>query len=270
MGMSLFTWLLVVGRFQLRAPTVTERSHVQNRGAGPFPGWTFLALLVAVTFVLGCRRDPAQPELTSTPAAKDASAHVSAVPLESGSRVPAAVPSDALVPWGPESWFPEGALSNAVTFKEELIALGEPALYGSTNTPQYRLLCVRSFEPPIVVRVTRTTTDSFLMTATRGSQHGVGTVVTRQRALSPEESRKLQSQLIAAHLDKMPSRNDTRGPDGEMWLIEEVTVEGYRAVERWSPEVPRSTPTSGLEEFRALGRYFLRLAGGDIVGADAH
>ncbi len=166
-------------------------------------------------------------------------------------------------------WFPEAAhLKNPATFKDELSVVGESPIYAPFTVSQYRLLCVRSFDPPIIVRIVNATPDNYVLMATRGDRHGGGTIVRRQRSLSQEESRVLQARLKSSHLVWIESQNDIRGLDGEQWLIEESTTDGYRVVERWSPHVPRTPPVAGLEAFRELGEYFLKLAGPDIVVPD--
>lgn len=146
-----------------------------------------------------------------------------------------------------------------------LAAAGEAPLAPEAGTARpagsatIRFLWLRSFHPPVIVRIE---------TAPDGGQHVVaklfsgsggydpGEVEARiERPLSGDEMRALRILLERRRPFDLPPGACGLGMDGARWIFERVDDDGYRFLERWTP---RAGPA------HALGRFLMGLTGWEL------
>lgn len=140
----------------------------------------------------------------------------------------------------------------------QLGAMEEPSLSHSTATYEvsYRFLWLRTFHPPIAVRISLSG-NQLQLTAVELSGAGgyePGVIVRRTSVtLTPHDWGRIESALNADQFWSAPTTTERMGFDGASWIIEGRKQDDYHVVTRWSPEPE--------DEFHKLGLLFLELAG---------
>lgn len=146
-------------------------------------------------------------------------------------------------------------------YPEHLSAAGEPSVYrmastvGTSGDRTLRFTWLRTFDAPVFVRVEHRAGTSRLVAKqlSGAGRYKPGTVVrTVERMLSPDEVVKLERVVSGASLTSMAPADCPGGTDGSQWIIETADQQGYRFVQRWSPE---NGP------LRDLGLALLKLSG---------
>jgi hypothetical protein len=150
-------------------------------------------------------------------------------------------------------------LSNRKVYSHHLRTMREPSLScGDAEQNAFRFTLLRSFDPPIAVRVSLSR-DSVELVATKMSEMNTRewrtytrTIVDQpRRKLSPAEWETLEQLLASSEFWSLPSSIDDGDPDGADWIVEGRVGSRYHVVDRWSPP-----PGS----FRDLGLRFLQLS----------
>jgi hypothetical protein len=150
------------------------------------------------------------------------------------------------------AYFPKGVLGlgdqedqfKATWYGRNLRALQEPSLFALMKTPSsesYRFLWLRTFHPPISVRVECKPDGSSVVTAKIASgKAGYNPGVlsqTSSRTLTKEQTQAFQKSVEAASFWQIPSQDYERGgADGAQWVIEGVKNRHYHLVDRWTPK----------------------------------
>jgi hypothetical protein len=125
-----------------------------------------------------------------------------------------------------------------------LRAAHEAPLYGPLSTTgttaTYRFTWLRSFHHPIIIRVDERSSGVRILTAKGLSGAGgyAKGVIDNQlvRPLSQAEGAKFHSLLTTTHVLDLAATDCHAGADGAPWIIEAQTRDGYRYVNRWSPQ----------------------------------
>lgn len=138
--------------------------------------------------------------------------------------------------------------------------MGERALCPSASGTTYRFLWLRTFHHPVVIRVDRTDTGSFLAAHELSGAGGYepGTVIRAEaRALSDSEWSTLERAISAAEFWQLAtySAANPAGLDGSQWIVEGVRGDRYHVIDRWTPG-----PADESAPVHRLGMQFLRLA----------
>ena len=139
-----------------------------------------------------------------------------------------------------------------------LRASAEARLCPGPGRELFRFLWLRSFHPPVIVRIERNSQGYALvakvLTGAGGYDPGkIGR--TTEHVLSAEDMRKFKEHVRSAWFWQSPTVPPPSGSavvDGAQWIVEVVDGEQYHVVDRWSPPE--------RDAFRELGLYFLRLA----------
>ena len=132
----------------------------------------------------------------------------------------------------------------AVRYSKQLIALQEPSLWEASKSRKmqsYRFLWLRTFDPPIAIRVDLNADGTSRLTAKMTSGTGgydPGKLTdNRTITMNSEQSTRFLSQIEKHNFWKLPSLDEAPGgPDGAHWIIEGVKDRTYHVVDRWSPE----------------------------------
>ena len=153
-----------------------------------------------------------------------------------------------------EAYFPKNALGRdvrsdqrkAMWYSHELKVLGEPSFFKLANNPSsesYRFLWLRTFHPPIAIRLDLQADGSgILTTKTANGEAGFPYTV---KQLAKSGSRTIERERIQALLGRLtragfwslpPETYDQTGTDGSQWIIEGIKQGTYHFVDRWSPD----------------------------------
>jgi len=151
-------------------------------------------------------------------------------------------------------------------YSKYLSAAAEPSLYQRGQRPRngdvIRFTWLRSFDPPIIVRVEGLGAASPQLIAKQLSGPGgyePGTVNKRiDRHLSPVEATALRRMLLRTNVFDLPALDCNGGMDGAEWIIEGAGTDGYRFVARWSPESGKVRET-GLALLKLTGWTFEKI-----------
>ena len=144
-------------------------------------------------------------------------------------------------------------------FGADLAAMGEPVLScpRAGQTEAYRLLLLRSWQPPWAIRIERAADGAELqatqLSAERTEDVAARPTERRLRHLSASEWERLAAAVRAATFWTLSAPETTLGNDGQTWVIEGLRAGQYHVVERWEPRDGQA--------YRALGAVFLELAG---------
>lgn len=129
-------------------------------------------------------------------------------------------------------------------FSKHLQAADEPSLYSESQSAKasiqqiIRFTWLRSFHPPVTVRVTADLHNSWRIVAKELSGAGgyepgeIKRTVTRR--LTSKEVADLAALMAQSPLPDA-SGDCVIGVDGAEWIIERVDREGYHFIRRWSP-----------------------------------
>lgn len=230
---------------------------------------------------IGCRRitkhfKHGQSALTAQQCVRQASpARISSLPDPLHFRFDEAyLPKGVLWPTREQLEYWRGKRFDPNTWQGEVRALGEPTEEGFAMTLRkmrepslfsramsgqeaYRFIWIRSFHPPLAVRIVRAPAGILLaVRETEGTgQYPSGADADLQiRELSPAQWHCLKALLVATRFWDMPSTDKSGGLDGAEWIVEGIHNGKYHIVERWSPYPD--------DPFRALSWYFMQLVVG--------
>lgn len=184
------------------------------------------------------------------------------------SFVPAALYAQQSGQSAPAGYFPSGSFDDSNTdvfmadwYSHELRVLDEPPLStlssgaspGSSSgsaVESYRFLWLRTFDPPVAIRLDVKTDGTGTVTAkVADGQAGFPdtskkVVEKRSRALTREQTGAFLAQIhrtnfwgIATNID--PGDAMDVQTDGSEWVLEGVKGDQYHVVARWSPDVNR-------------------------------
>lgn len=140
----------------------------------------------------------------------------------------------------------------------------EPPLSGvkDESLESYRFLWLRSFHPPVSVRIWRSRQQAWMTVkqlSTGGSpvngevEFPGGLSVNNTRPMTHEEWGRFQELLMKSEFWSLPSEDEAaRGLDGAGWLLEGVKPNQYHVVNRQSPR---------LGAYREACLYLLNISG---------
>jgi hypothetical protein len=149
-------------------------------------------------------------------------------------------------------------------YSSSLAAMEEPALWPpkDKDAEAYRFLWLRSFHPPVSIRLYRVGGQRF-MSVKQLSDVGVplnGEAIfpktlafSEARVITDAEWAEFQRLLDKSGFWSMPTEDGTEvGLDGAGWLLEGARLQQYHVVERWSPR---------QGDFRDTCVFLLRFSG---------
>lgn len=171
---------------------------------------------------------------------------------------------------GWDDFFPKGYLDDRLLVHNTLAcwygcslrAMAEPSLQAAKNPPgtqAYRFLWLRTWDPPVAVRLSvakeGTGTLAVRITNGRGGAYPGALANEESRRLSKAEVDGWLAKLAAANFWMLPSFQREPGEGGAQWLVEGLKDGQYHLVDRWSPpEGP--IRDLGLEMLKLTGRSF--------------
>jgi hypothetical protein len=153
---------------------------------------------------------------------------------------------DAQEFFSPQAFSDDEKVGNFIVYwySRHLAAMREPSLWRATAEPDrhaYRFLWLRTFHPPIALRLEMDASGSgaltVKMTNGMGGYEPGDLVLDRSVLLSREQTAAFSSALAQARFWELPVRDTTHiGMDGAEWVIEGIRAGGYHVVTRWSPD----------------------------------
>jgi hypothetical protein len=214
---------------------------------------TRCAPLLLLALLLGCHSADLQPRVQATSAA-------------------VADPAAAGIPCSADDahLFPTAALQQREGwYGKHLRAADEGRLCSLPpgTTEAYRFIWLRTFHPPIIVRVEQRE-DTHVLIAKQldgaGGYEPGRMVVNRTVPLRPEQWVRLRALLDSAAFwsPSGRSRDTSPGLDGAQWVLEGVREGHYRAFDYWTPG-----DTGPERHVRRVGLHLLRLA--DLLPGEA-
>jgi hypothetical protein len=166
-------------------------------------------------------------------------------------------------------YFPPGALSSRKQsdqflcewYTKQLQALDEPSIWElskTQNTQTYRLLWLRTFHHPVVIRVeiyaNGTSQRTTKMTSGAGGYAPGDMIQNDVATLTKDQTDKFLGIIDANNFWDLPSFDESRiGLDGAQWIIEGARKGTYHIVDRWSPE-NGAVRTIGLSMIKELAK----------------
>jgi hypothetical protein len=155
-------------------------------------------------------------------------------------------------------------LSRRRSYSYELLRMGEPSLScGNASQDSFRFTWLRSFHPPVAVRVSRSRgAVDLIATEMSGSGRAApdGVVDQPRRRLSSTEWEDLEGAFVRADFWRLTSVTDDLNPDGAHWIVEGRVGSRYHVVDRWGPR----------GRFRDLGIAFIKVSGLSIPERDVY
>jgi hypothetical protein len=141
-------------------------------------------------------------------------------------------------------------------YSRDLRALQEPSLFSaraSMPNDSYRFLWLRTFHPPVAVRLALKADGTGLLTTKVASGEGgynPGILsANTSRLLTKEQVHIVLMQVKDSDFWSLPTMtNDQTGTDGSEWIFEGASKGIYHVVSRWSP---------GKGPIRKIGVFFL-------------
>lgn len=171
-------------------------------------------------------------------------------------------------------FFPPGLFSeqgdadkvNQSWYAKQLTALKEASIYElrkDSQTTVFRFLCIRTFQPPFVIRVEKKADGGgslFFKQSDGQGGYQTGKVAENQTVkLSKAQMSELEAKFNSGFFE-MKNRGKNRGGlEGSRWLIEGLQNGKYHLVDRYSP---------GWGSFRNLGMNLIKLSGEDLKDLD--
>jgi len=137
---------------------------------------------------------------------------------------------------GGDSWsdFPRAPYS------KHLVAMDEPSLWTTDmRTETYRILWLRSFDAPMVFRLTVTADGTAILVTKKtdgeGSYEPGKMVVSKWTTIDREETQELLKALKLINFWYLPTLlpNFTDGYDGAHWIVEAKKGREYHVIDRW-------------------------------------
>jgi len=140
-------------------------------------------------------------------------------------------------------------------YGRHLRAAGEAPLFQSAGS-SLRFTWLRTFDAPVIIRLDTAADGAVTMTATELSGRGgyePGAVARRiERRLTAGEAAALARMLEQSRVLEQTAVTCDLGLDGAGWVVESVGADGYRFIERHSPQ---DGPV------RTFGLYLIGLTG---------
>ena len=140
-----------------------------------------------------------------------------------------------------------------------LAALGEERLTVPSTWPRevYRFLWIRSFHPPVMVRIAHGPNNTIIVTSELVGESDDKARIRRDSTALPEATwRDLRTLLQRERFWQQPFSDTSRfGLDGARWVIEGLRNDRYTIVDRWTPQ---DTGATGF--VRRIGLAFLNAA----------
>jgi len=140
-------------------------------------------------------------------------------------------------------------------YSSQLCAMGEPRLSApnSSDLTVVRFLWLRSFDPGIAIRVTRSS-DTYRLTAIRldgAGGYAPGSVDLREeRTLTASEWSQVSATLHRSNYWALPTSDRSNdGLDGSQWIVEVADADKHHVVDRWMGR-----------DVLAIGKVLLKLA----------
>ncbi|HEX7695707.1 MAG TPA: hypothetical protein VF409_14540 [Sphingomonas sp.] len=150
-------------------------------------------------------------------------------------------------------------------YSEQLSAAAEPSLFEAAGSKAsragttIRFTWLRSFDPPVIVRVEGVESRSPRLIAKQLSGAGgykPGPISKQiDRKLVPAEAEMLRRTLQRTRVFDVPALDCSMGTDGAQWIIEGIDRTGYHFVDRWTPEQGQVRET-GLAMLKLTGWTF--------------
>ncbi|HNT28031.1 MAG TPA: ankyrin repeat domain-containing protein [bacterium] len=164
-----------------------------------------------------------------------------------------------------EKWyFPPNTIDpfwNSVASKQ-LNSMKEPPLYDQAikeGQESYRLLWLRSFHPPVIIKIEKNAEAYSLYLKVRDESCPGKLAVDKKVDLSEKDWLAFKESLTKANYWKLSEDKSPQGTDGSEWILEAKTVDRYHVVIRWSPD--SRGESRGTKEFAELGLFILKLTG---------
>lgn len=140
-------------------------------------------------------------------------------------------------------------------------AANEPSMFELSRTlaksqrESIRFTWLRTFHAPVMVRIERTGDAAAIVAKQLSGQGGYDPGIverTLSRSLTPDELARLNAMLKETAVFSETPKLCNLGLDGSQWIVERASADGYKFVNRWSPE-------SG--SVRVFGDFALGLTG---------
>jgi len=150
-------------------------------------------------------------------------------------------------------------------YSEQLSAAAEPSLFEAAGNKArraggaIRFVWLRSFHPPVIVRVEGVASPSSRLIAKQMSGAGgykPGSISKQiDRKLLPAEAEMLRRTLLRTRIFDQPALDCSMGMDGAQWIVEGIDRTGYHFVDRWTPQRGQVRET-GLAMLKLTGWTF--------------
>jgi hypothetical protein len=158
-------------------------------------------------------------------------------------------------------YFPGAAPAQEIHYGLHLRKLNESSLSEdpAPNSLIVRFTWLRTFHPPVVLRVERGAEESWQLRTKIGSGAGgyePGRLTQEAtRALTPADVETLQKLLQTGEFWVLPSQAEESGMDGAQWIFEVRDSTRYHYIDRWCPQ-------DGVAY--DVGRHLMTLSGYDF------
>ena len=140
-------------------------------------------------------------------------------------------------------------------YTQKLRALGEHSLLKEDGSKEiYRLLWLRTFENPVVIRIERDKESYQLYWKVSSGKGGYepGELTTyKSRQISKTEWNKFEELINKMEFWTSETvEKKLHGDDGSRWVIEGVSENGYHVTDRWTPK---------NNDYRTCGEFLIKL-----------
>ena len=143
-------------------------------------------------------------------------------------------------------------------YSKHFNAMKEPALSPLAKDKEavvYRFTCLRTFDKPFAIKITKTK-DGYLLVrkilSGKGGYEPGKLQFSGEMRLKPDALAAFEKLLADEKFQDWKDEEESGGLDGSQWIVEVVKNGNYKVVDRWSPR--EGTPT------RRIGEAFLALA----------
>ena len=147
-----------------------------------------------------------------------------------------------------ENFFPKGSFGNKKVVEDlvqnwygkHLASMEEPILFRKASGKVYRFTWLRSFDSPMVFRISKNRKNSFKLVVKKTDGHGgyeAGEIIfNKDIQLTNSQSGPLLGKIEKeCEFWKMPSQINEDGHDGAQWILEGIKEGKYHMVDRQSP-----------------------------------
>jgi hypothetical protein len=163
----------------------------------------------------------------------------------------------------PKTYFPAGTFADYAreAYTKYLRVMHEPSLADHKNPDSdvYRLLWMRSFDPPMIFRLEFSVEGSARLTVKKArieeinhSPEPTKLISQAQRKVTKQAANNFLHLFAASTFSKRPlgdPRDEMLGTDGSTWVFEAVQKGVYHVTYRWSPLPPLVPPGDVPPEF---------------------